>query len=98
MGIIEYDELSEDSLEFIKKQFDFLVNQYKNSPTFPTIKNSYVNPLEFDERDEIIMEKDSEIEILNSHRQVLDQVTVDLDVKNQLIKEYEHKLLQFNQK
>ena len=74
------------------------MNQYKNSPTFPTIKNSYVNFLEFDERDEIIMEKDSEIEILNSHRQVLDQVTVDLDVKNQLIKEYEHKLLQFNQK
>lgn len=57
-----------------------------------------VNPLEFDERDEIILEKESEIEILNSHRKIYDQVQNDLDEKNQLLHEYEMKLLQFNNK
>lgn len=68
LGIIEYDDIGEDTLERIKKQFDLLVQQFKQCDQTATIKKLISDPKEFDERDEIIMEKDSEIKKLRHTR------------------------------
>jgi len=63
------------------------VQQYKQCDPTATIKQLISDPKEFDERDEIIMEKDSEIKKLSHTRDNYDKVQVDLTKKNLLLKE-----------
>lgn len=47
---------------------------------------------DFDEKDEIIAEKESEIKKLSNTKETFDQVQVDLSKKNLLLKEYENEI------
>jgi len=69
-----------------------LVQLFKQSDPTASIKQLILNPKEFDERDEIIMEKDSEIKKLSHTKDIYDQVQVDLTRKNLLLKEYEDEI------
>lgn len=48
---------------------------------------------EFDEKDEIIAEKESEIKKLYNNKETYDKVQVDLSKKNLLLKEYENEII-----
>lgn len=75
-------------------QFDLLVNQYKMGNINSSFKLliDQDEKKEFDEKDEIIAEKESEIKKLCSTREYFDIAQVDLTKKNLQLKEYENEI------
>lgn len=75
LNLIDFDDINEETLELIKKQFDLIVSEFKSRDNAANYFQNINTQHEFDERDEIIQEKDEMIKKLRESIDVGDLST-----------------------